>query len=125
MGLNVSTAFFAANTVLNQNLGKFDSMNIIGMNANQELVYLVQGITKGFYYKEGSEGRGDITEELRIVPETSVIEGYLKNVVMFELKHLDGSFSRFIPKVKKPPERPSFQWIFHIKPNEQDTRAIT
>lgn len=127
MGLNVSKAFFSANTVLNQNLGKYDSMNIIGVDttADNKLIYLAQNITKGFYYKEVSGGRGEITETINIVPENSTVENALKSVVMFELVSLDGTFTRFESKSKKLPERPSFQWVFSVKPNELDKRAIT
>lgn len=127
MGLNVSKAFYNANTVLNRNLGKFDSLNIIGIDQSQgnKLTYLVQGITKGFYYKKTSGGEGDITEVLNIVPETSDVEDALKAAVMFELVNLDGTFLRVTPKSKKPPERPSFQWTFNVKPNEQDKKSIT
>jgi hypothetical protein len=125
MGLNVSKAFYTANTVLNKNLGKFDSMNLIGTNQAGDLIYLAQGITKGFYYKEPSGNEGDITELIRIVPENSTIDNALKSVVMIELVSLDGTFTRFTPQSKKVPERPSFQWEFNVKPNEQDTRAIT
>lgn len=125
MGLNVSKAFFNANSVLNKNLGKFDSLNIIGMDSDNQLTYLVQGITKGFYYKKTSGGEGEITETLNIVPENSTIEDALKEVTMFELVNLDGTFLRVTPKSKKPPERPSFQWSFGVKPNEQDKRIIS
>jgi hypothetical protein len=127
MSLNVSKAFFKANSILNQNVGKFDSMNIIGNDQTQDnkLVYLVQGITKGFYYKRVSSGEGDIRETINIVPENSTVEDALKKVIIIELVNLDGSFTRFTPKSKQIPERPSFQWVFSVKPNEQDTRVIT
>jgi hypothetical protein len=125
MALNVSRAFLTANTILNQNLGKFDKMNLVGSNQNGELFYLVKDITRGFYYKGVSGGQGEIIETIRIVPENSTIDDALKNVVMIELVGLDGSMTRFTPKSKKVPERPSFQWEFAVKPNEQDTRVIT
>jgi hypothetical protein len=125
MGLNVSRAFLAANTILNQNLGKFDSMNIVGSRQDGSLYYIVQGVTRGFYYKGVSGGQGEIRETIRIVPETSTVENALKDVVLFELIGLDGTMTRFVPKSKKVPERPSFQWEFSVKPNEQDTRVIT
>lgn len=125
MALNVSRAFLTANTVLNQNLGKFDSINLIGSNQDGSLYYLAQGITRGFYYKGVSGGQGEIIETIRIVPENSTIDNALKSVVMFELVGLDGTMTRFTPKSKKVPERPSFQWEFAVKPNEQDTRVIT
>lgn len=127
MGLNLSKAFFNANSVLNRTVGKFDKLNIIGVDQSQgnKLTYLAQDISKGFYYKKTSGGEGDITEILNIVPENSTIETALKDVVMFELVNLDGTFLRVTPKSKKPPERPSFQWSFNVKPNEQDTRIIS
>jgi hypothetical protein len=124
MGLNVSKAFFKANSVLNQNLGKFDSLNIIGINQSGTQVYLVQGITKGFYYKEASGAEGDTREILNIVPENSTVETALKNVALFELVNLDGTFIRFEPMSKKLPERPSFQWTFSIKPNREAKKVI-
>lgn len=127
MSLNLSNVYLQANTILNQNLGKFDSLNIIGSDQSQgnKLYYLAQGITKGFYYAKVSGGQGEISELIRIVPENSTIEDALKQVFMFELVALDGSFERFTPKSKKVPSRPSFQWEFSLKPNDQDTRAIT
>lgn len=125
MALNVSKAFYSANTILNQNLGKYDVMNIVGMDENNELTYLIQGITKGFYYKEVSGGQGEIRETINIVPENPTIDEALKQAVMFELVSLDGTKHRFTSKSKKVPERPSFQWVFTVKPNEQDTRVIT
>lgn len=127
MSLNVSKAFFTANSVLNKNLGKFDSLNIIGKDQSQgnALTYLAQGIVKGFYYHNVSGGEGDITETINIVPENSTVEDALKKVVIFELVNLDGTFTRFEVKSKKVPQRPSFQWVFSVHPNEQDTRVIT
>jgi hypothetical protein len=125
MGLNVSKAFYTANTVLNRNLGKFDSMNLIGSNQAGESFYLAQGITKGFYYKEVNGGQGEILEIIRVVPENNTIDTALKSTVIIELVSLDGTFTRFVVGSKKVPERPSFQWEFSVKPNEQDTRVIT
>lgn len=127
MSLNLSQAFFTANTILNQNLGKFDTMNIIGNDQTQgnKLVYLVQGITKGFYYKRVNGEQGDIIETINIVPENSTVEEALKKGIIYELVSLDGTFTRFTIKSKKVPERPSFQWVLSVKPNEQDTRVIT
>ncbi len=100
-------------------------MNLIGSNQDGVLYYLTQGITKGFYYKGTKGGQGEITETIRIVPENSTIDTALQSVVMFELVNLDGTKERFTPTSKKTPDRPSFQWEFAVKPNQQDTRVIT
>lgn len=99
-------------------------MNIVGSDQQGALYYLAQNITKGFYYTHTARGQGEIQETLRIVPETLEVENALKSVVMFELVGLDGSMTRFTTVSKKAPERPSFQWEFAVKPNEQDTRVI-
>src|SRR6185369_8590901 len=113
MSLNVSKAFSTAYSVLNQNLGKYDILNIVGMGADNNLIYLQQGITKGFYYKKASIGQGNIIETINIVPESPTIDDSLKKVIMLELVTLDGVFTRFTVESKKPPQRPSFQWVFN------------
>lgn len=126
MGLNLSNTFNKANTILNDKVGKFDLLNLVGVDqTTNSLVYLVQGITKGFYYRGTSGAQGEALEVLRIVPEDSTIETALQNCAIFELRNLDGSFVRYTAVAKKPPERPSFQWVFTLKPNMQDKRPIT
>lgn len=125
MALNVSGAFFSANTILNSNLGKYDIVHIIGVTEDSKaLTYLAKDITKGFYYRDPSIEKGDAEENFRIVPENSTIEDFIKKAVMFELVNLDGTFTRYKIISKKPPDRPSFQWSFKLGPNTQDKREI-
>lgn len=126
MGIDVSKAFFKANTVLNKTLGKYERLNIIGVNkqAGNALVYLYEGIVEGFYYTPGARTEGDITDELSIVPADNAVEEALSKAMMLELVNQDGSFLRFEIKSKQLPTRPSFQWCLYIKPNQQDKRVI-
>lgn len=127
MAINVSKAFFKANSILNQNLGKYDKLSIIGVDkeAGNALTYLQKDILEGFYYKCGTSTEGDITEEIVIVPESAQTEELLNKAIMFELAALDGTFVRFEIKSKHLPTRPSFQWCFYVKPNHQDRREIS
>lgn len=127
MGIDVRKAFYKANTIFNKTLGKFDRLSIIGVNkeAGNSLTYLAKDIVEGFYYQTSERLEGDATEEIVIVPGNDAIEEALTKAVMFELVNLDGTFLRFEVKSKKLPTRPSFQWCFYVKPNQQDKRVIS
>ena len=127
MAIDVSSVFYKANTILNENLGKYSSANIIGINkeAGNSLMYLEKDITEGFFYRSSRSTEGDITDEIVMVPENARVEEALNKAVMFELVNLDGTFVRFEIKSKHLPQRPSFQWSFYVKPNQQDKRVIS
>ncbi len=131
MALNLSTVFGQVDTVLNELLSKYVSIQFIGFNQaddNKPYYLLDEPITTGFYYKERKvPSLGQVVETLRLVPETDEIKTLLstKKIKMVELREADGNFMRFSLETLKEPHPPKFEWLYHIKPNRQEQTVIT
>ena len=118
MSLDLRHVFRTVNPILNSLVGKFDTMNLIGINQNGVRYYLAQGLTSFYYNIEGD------TAEVRIVPDT-IEEAHLKNIAAFEFRYADGRFERAVVQSFTAPDRPFYQYRFIVKPNNEDRSAIT
>ena len=127
MAINLSSAFVGINNVLNENLSKFTTMRLIGMQQVNNSRYYASGlISKGFYYKKARNPKtGQVLETIKIVPLDDNINDLIASCKMLELADGDGNFLRFAFETDKEPNPPSYQWVLIVKPNTEDVSPIT
>lgn len=128
MAIDIHSDMYGVRTTLNNLLSKYTTLRVIDFyrSENNKPYYSTGLIREGFYYKAVKNPKtGEVLESLRVVPLDNTMNVVLSNAKMVELADDAGNFTRFKLKVERPPNPPSYEWVFTVTPNKEDIHPIT